>query len=153
MTKIADMLPEEQANALRKESTKERHFNKSPRSYVKTDGVDIINKAIEKFGKESVELALIVKNNAEIRRFTSKNIISHLVKEGKLAAEDKVHVEFLWNKFKVTKNVNGNSLSTEYLFEEPFFIKSLVDSFEQFNGSASQTIGAFANAYSIKTDF
>lgn len=147
-----DMLPEEQANALRKESAKREHFNKAPRNYVKTDNSDFINKAIEKFGKESVELALIVKNNAEIRRFTSKNIITHLINEGKIGADDKTHVEFLWNKFKVTKNVEGNSLSTEYLYVESFFIKSLVTSFEQFSESASKTIGAFANAFNVETN-
>lgn len=147
-----DMLPEEQVNALRKESTEKRHFGKAPRNYVKSDDSNFINKAIEKFGKESVELALIVKNNAEIRRFTSKNIIAHLVKEGKLNENDKIHVEFLWNKFKVTRNVEGNSLSTEYLYVESFFIKSLVTSFEQFSESASKTIGAFANAFNVNTN-
>lgn len=152
MSKIGDMIPEEQANGLRNNVKREGHFNKSSRGYVKTDNTDIVEKAIEKFGKENVELALLVKNNAEIRRFTSKNIIAHLVEAGKLNKEDKVHVEFLWNKFKVTKNVNGNSLSTEYLFEESFFVKSLVDSFEQFSNSASQTIGAFVNLYSVDTN-
>lgn len=152
MSKIGDMIPEEQANGLRNNIKREGHFNKGSRGYVKTDNADIVEKAIEKFGKENVELALLVKNNAEIRRFTSKNIIAHLVEAGKLNKEDKVHVEFLWNKFKVTKNVNGNSLSTEYLFEESFFVKSLVDSFEQFSNSASQTIGAFVNLYSVDTN-
>lgn len=149
MTKIADIIPEGKENALRTQFNGERHYNK-PRRYVKSNDSDFIAKAIEKFGKESVELALIVKNNAEIRRFTSKNIITHLVEEGKVNSEDKVHVEFLWNKFKVTVNVNGNNLSTEYLYTESFFIKSLVKSFEQFSESASQTIGAFANANNIK---
>lgn len=149
MTKIADTIPEEKVNALRTQFNGEKHYNK-PRGYVKSNDGDFIAKAIEKFGKESVELALIVKNNAEIRRFTSKNIITHLVEEGKVNSEDKVHVEFLWNKFKVTKNVDGNNLSTEYLYTESFFIKSLVKSFEQFSESASQTIGAFANANNIK---
>lgn len=149
MSKIADIIPEGKENALRTQFNGERHYNK-PRGYVKSNDSDFIAKAIEKFGKESVELALIVKNNAEIRRFTSKNIITHLVEEGKVNSEDKVHVEFLWNKFKVTKNVDGNNLSTEYLYTENFFIKSLVKSFEQFSESASQTIGAFANANNIK---
>lgn len=149
-TKIMDVIPEEQAQTLRREFNKERHFNRS-RSYVKTNDVDFVEKAIEKFGKESVELALIVKNNAEIRRFTSKNIISHLIAEGKASIEDKIHVEFLWNKFKVTRNVDGNNLSTEYLYTESFFIKSLVDSFEQFSTNASETIGAFVNKYNVET--
>jgi len=149
-TKIMDAIPEEQAQNLRKEFNREKHFNRS-RSYVKTNDVDFVEKAIEKFGKESVELALIVKNNAEIRRFTSKNIIAHLVASGKASVEDKIHVEFLWNKFKVTRNVNGNNLSTEYLYTESFFVKSLINSFEQFSESASQTIGAFANANNIST--
>lgn len=149
-TKIMDVIPEEQAQTLRREFNKERHFNRS-RSYVKTNDVDFVEKAIEKFGKESVELALIVKNNAEIRRFTSKNIIAHLISEGKANNEDKIHVEFLWNKFKVTRNVDGNNLSTEYLYTESFFVKSLVDSFEQFSTNASETIGAFVNKYNVET--
>lgn len=149
MSKVADMIPEEKVNNLRREFNKEKPFNRQ-RTYVRTDDTNFVDKAIEKFGKETVELALIVKNNAEIRRFTSKNIIAHLIEEKKATAEDKIHVEFLWNKFKVTKNVNNNNLSTEYLYTENFFIKSLIKSFEQFSESASNTIGAFANSYNVE---
>lgn len=152
MAKLGDIIPEEQVNDLRNEAKREKHFVKRPGTYVKSDSVDFINKAIEKFGKESVELALIVKNNAEIRRFTSKNIIAHLVEEGKLNKDEKTHVEFLWNKFKVTRNVDGNALSTEYLYAENFFIKSLIKSFEQFSENASKTIGAFANSVNLELD-
>lgn len=149
MSKVADMIPEEKVNNLRREFNKEKPFNRQ-RTYVRTDDTSFVDKAIEKFGKETVELALIVKNNAEIRRFTSKNIIAHLIEEKKATVEDKIHVEFLWNKFKVTKNVNNNNLSTEYLYTENFFIKSLIKSFEQFSESASSTIAAFANSYSVE---
>ena len=146
MSKIMDNIPEEKVNALRKQ------YNNKPRNYVKTNSVEVIDNAIERFGKESVELALIVKNNAEIRRFTSKNIIAALTEGEENAADHNIHVEFLWNKFKVTKKVKDNTLSTEYLYTESFFIKSLIKSFEQFSENASQTIGAFANKYNVNTD-
>lgn len=147
MGKLGDMIPEEQANAMRKENHEKKHFTRT-RSYVKTSDSNYVDTAIEKFGKESVELALIVKNNAEIRRFTSKNILAHLAKENKASLDD--HVEFLWNKFKVVRKIDGNSLSTEYLYTESFFIKALINSFEQFSESAGNTIAAFANSYSVE---
>lgn len=158
MSKIKDIITPEQEQALRKEIQNEsskvgepnnRFRSARTRSYVKVADTNFVDRAIEKFGKEAVELALLVKNNAEIRRFTSKNIIAQLIEDKVVNAEDKVHVEFLWNKFKVTRNVNGNNLSTEYLYTELAFIQSLVKSFEQFSESATQTIGAFVNAYNV----
>lgn len=148
MSKFGDNLTEEQKQNLRNAAGTEGKPYRKPfrgHAYVKAEDTSVVDRAIEKYGKESVELALIVKNNAEIRRFTSKNIREHLAAEGKVKDDDKVFVEFYWNKFSV--RING--LSNEYFYTETFFLKSLVDSFEQFSNSATQTIGAFAHLNNI----
>lgn len=149
MSKLTDLIPEEQVNKLNDAATKRN--NRNDHVFVKPDTATIIARACEKYGKEDVELALIVKNNAEIRRFTSKNIIAAL-NEGEQNPDDKVHVEFLWNKFKVSKKVGNTNISTEYLYTESFFIKAFVKSFEQFSASSTNTLAAFANAHGINIE-
>lgn len=149
MSKLTDLIPEEQVNKLNGAATNRN--NRNNHGFVKPDTATIIARACEKYGKEDVELALIVKNNAEIRRFTSKNIIAAL-NEGEQNPDDKVHVEFLWNKFKVSKKVGNTNISTEYLYTESFFIKAFVKSFEQFSASSTNTLAAFANAHGINIE-
>ena len=58
------------------------------------------------------ELALIVKNNAQIRRYTAIAIINYLCQKGeisKISAEEQAkgkgnYVNFLWDKFTVKSN-------------------------------------------------
>ncbi len=148
MNNLGDNLNDEQKQALKNAVGVEKKSFRKPfrgHAYIKAEDTSLVDRAIEKFGKESVELALIVKNNAEIRRFTSKNIREHLLKEGRIKEDDKVFVEFYWNKF----SVRTNGLSNEYFYRESFFIKALILSFEQFSENASATIAAFANANNI----
>ena len=94
-----------------------------------------------KYADHMIELVLIVKHNAEIRRFTSLNIINYLNNKG-IINERKAHVAFRWNKF----TVKFKGLSRDYAYTETFFINALIASFSNFSASAQKAIGRFAKA-------
>lgn len=85
-----------------------------------------------------INLVLIIKNNAEIRRFTSIGILNYLLQKGEISGPNR-YVSYKWNKF----SVRYNGLIREYLYTEPFFINCLVASFTSFSAVAQKTINAF----------
>ena len=85
-----------------------------------------------------VAVALIIKNNAEIRRFTALGILNYLLQKGEIKG-DKRYVSFKWNKFAV----KANGLMREFSYNEPFFLNALVAAFASFSASAQRTIDAF----------
>lgn len=85
-----------------------------------------------------VQLALIIKNNAEIRRFTALGILNYLLQKGEIKGEHRF-VTFKWNKFAV----KCNGLVREFSYNEPFFLNALVASFASFSASAQNVIDAF----------
>lgn len=87
-----------------------------------------------------VAVALIIKNNAEIRRFTALGILNYLLQKGEIKGDNR-YVSFKWNKFAV----KCNGLMHEYSYTEPFFINALVASFNSFSASAQRTIDAFCH--------
>lgn len=92
-----------------------------------------------RFPEHFVKIAMILKNNSEIRRFTSLGIINYLKQKEVLDAEASAHVEFKWNKFAVA----CKGLTTEYSYKEHFFINCLTASFSSFANVAQQTISDF----------
>lgn len=92
------------------------------------------------------DLVYLLKNNSEIRRFTSLNIINHLCDTGDIPAEtQKKSVDFLWDKFRVI----ADGFGTDYRYTEEFLLKALIKSFEQFAESATKTISTFTNTEGI----
>ena len=87
-----------------------------------------------------VNIALLIKNNAEIRRFTALGILNYLLQKGEIHGEHR-YVTFKWNKFAV----KCNGLMREYSYNEPFFLNALVASFSSFSASAQRTIDAFCH--------
>lgn len=85
-----------------------------------------------------VNLALIIKNNAEIRRFTALGILNYLMQKGEINGKSR-YVNFKYNKFAVS----CDSLIREYLYTEPFFINALIAAFSSFSASAQRTINIF----------
>jgi hypothetical protein len=85
-----------------------------------------------------VAVALIIKNNAEIRRFTALGILNYLLQKGEIKG-DKRYVSFKWNKFAV----KANGLMREFSYNEPFFLNALIAAFASFSASAQRTIDAF----------
>ena len=99
----------------------------------------IVPKFAEKFPEHIKDIALLIHNNAEIRRFTALGIINYLLQKGEIKG-DKRYVVFKWNKFAV----KCDGLTREYSFREPFFLNALVASFASFSASAQKTIDQFA---------
>lgn len=85
-----------------------------------------------------VAIALIVKNNAEIKRFTALGILNYLMQKGEISGKSR-YVNFKWNKFAV----NCDGLIREFSYNETFFINALVAAFTSFSASAQRTIDAF----------
>ena len=85
-----------------------------------------------------VQIALIIKNNAEIRRFTALGVLNYLLQKGEIKGNAR-YVSFKWNKFAV----KCNGLMREYSYNEPFFLNALVASFASFSASAQRTIDHF----------
>lgn len=94
----------------------------------------------EKLPEHLVNLVSIVRNNTEIRRFTSLGIIKYL-KDLNVILGEKNYVNFYWTKFKVT----SDGLSVEFRYNEDFFINALAKSFESFSLNAQRTINEFVN--------
>ena len=84
-------------------------------------------------------LAFVVRNNAEIRRFTSKGIIYTLSKNGVIKKTDKVYVDFMFTKFSIS--ING--LKTEYTYNNQMFLNALCASFNSFVDNAQNIINDF----------
>lgn len=96
--------------------------------------------AAANYPEHVVAIALIIKNNAEIRRFTALGILNYLLQKGEIKGDNR-YVSFKWNKFAV----KCNGLTREYSYTEPFFINALVASFNSFSASAQRTIDAFCH--------
>lgn len=97
-----------------------------------------INNTIVKVPKHIANLAFIMKNNAEIRRFTALGIINYLTQIGELKGESK-YVSFKWNKFAII----CDGLTKEYFYTETFFLNALVASFSTFSASSQVIINEF----------
>lgn len=101
-------------------------------------------RTIKNIPNHITELALIVKNNAQIRRYTAITIINYLCQKGeisKISAEEQAkgkgnYVNFLWDKF----TVKSNGLSRDYRYTEKFFITALIGSFTSFAANSKEVI-------------
>lgn len=109
-----------------------------PNKFAKEKNKDGIPAIADKFPTHVVQIALLLKNNAEIRRFTAIGVLNWLLQKGEIVGE-KRYVSFKWNKFAV----KSNGLMREYSYSEPFFINSLVASFSSFSASAQRVIDQF----------
>lgn len=95
----------------------------------------------KKMPETYTNLVRIIKNNAEIRRFTALGILNYLTQKGVINGEKK-YVTFKWNKFTVTTD----GWSREFSYKQPFFINCLVAAFSCFANSANKTIEDFVNS-------
>lgn len=91
-----------------------------------------------RFPEHVVAIALLLKNNAEIRRFTALGILNYLMQKGEISGDSR-YVSFKWNKFAV----KCNGLMREFTYNEPFFLNALVASFSSFSASAQRIIDNF----------
>lgn len=101
----------------------------------------------EKLPTHLVNLVAIIKNNSEIRRFTSLAIINYLKQKG-IINTDKAFVTFNWTKFTVS--VNG--LGQDYRYNEQFLIDALCGSFNSFAHNAENIISVFLDTENEKVN-
>jgi hypothetical protein len=94
--------------------------------------------AASNYPEHVVNIAVMIKNNAEIRRYTSLAILNYLTQTGAIKGNSK-YVSFKWNKFAV----KCDGLMREYSYTEPFFINALIASFTSFANSAQKVITIF----------
>jgi len=87
-----------------------------------------------------VQMVLIIKNNAEIRRYTALGVLNYLLQKGEIRGGGRF-VDFKWDKFVV----KCGNLVKEYEYVEVFFINCFVASFSSFSASAQNTIDTFLN--------
>lgn len=94
----------------------------------------------DNYPQHFVEIALLIKNNAEIRRFTALGILNYLLQKKEIKGEQR-YVSFKWNKFAV----KCGGLIREYSYNEPFFLNALVASFSSFSAAAQRIIDNFCH--------
>ena len=132
----------------------EAEVAKQPTSEISTDSTDDVDVNANTQGKSQkkngippvanrypehiVQIALLIKNNAEIRRFTALGILNYLLQKREINGNSR-YVSFKWNKFAV----KANGLMREYSYNEPFFLNALVAAFSSFSASAQRTIDHF----------
>lgn len=90
-------------------------------------------------------LVLLMKNNAEIRRFTALGVIDALKESGDIKGE-KNYVDFKFNHFVVS----DDGLRRDYRYNEIFFLNALVNSFSRFAASAQVVISNFVEVEKIE---
>ncbi len=118
-----------------------QHSARRPR--IKINGMPA---SASNYPEHIVNLALIIKNNAEIRRFTALGILNYLLQKGEISGKSR-YVNFKYNKFAVS----CDGLMREYLYTEPFFINALIAAFSSFSASAQRTINIFCEKEIDKT--
>lgn len=107
-----------------------------------------LQKVIENTPEHTRNLVYLVKNNAEIRRFTALSIINMMKQKNMIDKDAKCYVSFLFNKYSV--NVNG--LRQEYSYNNDIFIKSLAAAFPAFAYNAEKVINTYLNIENQKLD-
>lgn len=112
---------------------------KPKRPFIKGATKNLV-KAFDNYPKHQIDLAVIILQNAEIRRFTALGIINYLTQKGEINGNSK-YVSFQYDKFAV--KIDG--LSREFRYTEKFFINCLLAAFTSFANSAAKTINTFIN--------
>ena len=116
----------------------ERFARKPLKKPYREKNADGLPAVVDNFPKHVVGIALLIKNNAEIRRFTALGILNYLLQKGEITGDHR-YVTFKWNKFAV----KANNLMREYSYNEPFFLNALVAAFSSFSASAQRIIDEF----------
>ena len=129
---------------MKKEFKKVNPVNNEQEVTNKEESKSLIKHLIEKCGVEQVNFVRIIKNNTEIRRFTSLAIINYLKQKG-IISGDNNYVTYYWEKFRVI----SNGLSVEYRYTEKFLIKALIGSFASFANNAENIINEFCEVNNI----
>lgn len=86
------------------------------------------------------DLAAIINNNYDIRRFTALCIIKEFKEIGEIEPIARnCYVDFFWNKFTVI----ADGIRKQYTYREDVFLKSLQKAFELFAKQAENNMSVF----------
>lgn len=140
MTENANVAAANVENVNVANATSKKPFNKIKKNYPPTR--EYVRPEIPEHLRN---LVLLMKNNAEIRRFTALGVIDALKATGDLKGE-KHYVDFKFNHFVVS----DDGLRRDYRYSEIFFLNSLVESFSRFAASAQNVINDFIKIESIE---
>lgn len=148
---IADALNKEQTEKLnaikdvRSDEKRPRFVRENRVRKVLDNGLPFATKF---YPEHFVKVALVIKHNAEFRRMISLAIRNYLVETGSISKEDKVYINYLWNKFAV--KVNG--LSREYLYTEKMFVDNFAAAIVLSSNYFQHVLGNFASEEGIEVD-
>lgn len=84
-------------------------------------------------------ITFLIRNNAEIRHYTSLGMINIMKQQDKNLADKKIFIKFLDKKYAVCYD----GLSVEYRYNNNIFITALAASFTVFASTATKTINEF----------
>lgn len=135
MKKVAAKIAAEESANAETVTAGKKPFKKPFKKQKTADGLPITS---ANYPQHIVQMVMILKNNAEIRRFTALGILNYLLQKKEISGEHR-YVSFKWNKFAV----KANGLMREFSYTEPWFINALVASFTSFGNNAQRTIEAF----------
>lgn len=107
--------------------------------YKNNKKADAIKAKIQNTPEHIRNLVYLVKNNAEIRRYTALGIINKLKQTGMIAKDASVFVKFYFNKYAIV--ING--LKQEFTYNNNLFITCLAASFPSFAHNANKIISTF----------
>lgn len=100
----------------------------------------IVKKPIEdNTPKHLKEIVLLLNNNSEIRRYTSKGMIAKLKQLGQIPKDSKAYIKFSYRKFSVS--VDG--LKQEFYYNNSLFTTCLTAAFPAFASNAINIIKTF----------
>lgn len=131
-------VPVEEAPKVAHVSAPTKQFNSNKKTVNKKKSS--VPETAGNYPEHFVNLAMIIKNNAEIRRFTSIGILNYLLQKKEIRGNNRF-VSFKWNKF----SVKCDGLTREYSYNEAFFLNCLVAAFTSFSAAAQKTIDTFIN--------
>lgn len=117
-----------------------KRFNKH---YVKKDNAEVKKEDTTPLHLKNI--VYLIRNNAEIRHYTSLAMIQLLKKEDKNLVDKKIFIKFLDKKYAVCYD----GLNFEYRYNNDIFVTALAASFPVFAATASKTINEFITEESI----
>ncbi len=117
-----------------------KRFNKR---YVKKDNAEAKKEDTTPIHLKNI--VYLIRNNAEIRHYTSLAMIQLLKKEDKNLVDKKIFIKFLDKKYAVCYD----GLNFEYRYNNDIFVTALAASFPVFAATASKTINEFIAEESI----
>ena len=122
--------------------------NKTFKRPVNTGKRVTVHDKIAKLPKHIGNVVYILNDNAEIRRFTSKRMITELIKANVITDTDKVFIKFGLGKYSVC--ING--LNHEYTFENNLFVEAFDKAFKDFANHGHEAIQAFIKESNKKSE-